>query len=115
MRIALLPTALLALSLTALSSAALAKPLHCEIKENGSLVYAGQVNTARHKKIAIGQTPELYAYVTESENASFTLEGFLVNYDARVYAEGVLKNRNDHLTASLWTRQLLIDIQCTAR
>lgn len=101
---------ILALGLSTATS--FARPLHCEIKENGATVYTNQINSERHKRIEFGQTPSLSGYITEGDNGSFTIEAFIPNYDARVYAEGVLRVKTDKLTASLWTRQVLVDVQC---
>lgn len=103
---------IVSLALALLPTYSFAKSLRCDIKENESIVSSKQIETMRNKKIEFGQSPNVIAYVTEYDNGNFTLEGFLVNYDARFYGAGVLKTPTDSLIASIWTRQVLIDIQC---
>lgn len=105
---------IVSLALTLLPTSSFAKSLRCEIKEDSAPVSSTQIETIRNHKIQFGQTPNVIAYVTEYDNGNFTLEGFLVNYEARFYGAGVLKSPTDSLIASIWTRQVLIDIQCKA-
>ncbi|MFL5813150.1 MAG: hypothetical protein ACJ763_06195 [Bdellovibrionia bacterium] len=106
-------TMIAGLLLAVLPTLCFAKSLRCEIKESSTPMSSAQIETVPHRKLGFGQTPNVIAYVTEYDNGNFTLEGFLVNYEARFYSAGVLKSQNDRLIASLWSRQVLIDLQCT--
>jgi hypothetical protein len=101
------------LFLALLPTFSLAKSLRCEIKEGSAPVSSTQIESIPHHKMGFGQTPNVVAYVTEYDNGNFTLEGFLVNYQARFYSAGVLRSQGDLLMASLWTRQVLVDVQCS--
>ena len=85
--------------------------LTCEIKINDSSKFMGKINSLLGEKTLVAKTPEIISYLTQ-KNDSFVIEGFLTNYDARIYAEGSLKNSGDKLTASLWGRDILIDVSC---
>lgn len=106
-------TTIASLLITLLPTFCFAKSLRCEIKEDSAPVSSAQIETVPHIKLGFGKTPNVVASVTEYDNGNFTLEGFLVNYEARFYSSGVLKSQNDTLIASLWTRQVVVDIQCT--
>ncbi len=106
-------TTIAPLFLTLLPTFCFAKTLRCEIKEDSAPVSSTQIETSRNNKIQFGQTPNVIAYVTEYDNSNFTIEGFLVNYEARFYGAGVLKSQNDSVIASIWMRQVLIDLECT--
>jgi hypothetical protein len=106
-------TIIVSLLLTLLPTFALAKSLRCDIKENGTPVSSAQIETVPHVKLKFGQTPNVIGYVTEYDNGNFSLEGFLVYYEARFYGGGVLKSQGNSVLASLWTRDFLVDIQCT--
>jgi hypothetical protein len=106
-------TIIATLLLTLLPTFGFAKSLRCEIKENSAPVSSVPIETVPHVKLKFGQTPNVVAYLTEYDNGYVTLEGYLVNYEARFYSAGVLKTLNDKLIASLWTRYVVVDIQCT--
>lgn len=106
-------TTIASLFLALLPTFCFAKSLHCEIKEDSVPVYSAQIETSPYTKRTLGQTPNVIAYVKDFDNGRFTLEGLLVHYQARFYSTGFLKSQNDTLIASMWMREVAIDIQCT--
>lgn len=95
-----------------LASSALANRVSCEVLMNDSKVFSNQVETTTNKKVLIGEMADWSAYVIEKADGVYTLEAYLPGSDARVYSTGLLKQVNDKLTASLWGRDILIDLSC---
>lgn len=99
-------------SIVVLSSFARAANLNCEMKRNGEPLLQAHVETNLQNKTLIANQDPIIAYVSEKPGHVFVVESFLADYEARIYAEGILKQSTDHLQASLWGRNLSIDIQC---
>ncbi|OFZ30035.1 MAG: hypothetical protein A2622_09265 [Bdellovibrionales bacterium RIFCSPHIGHO2_01_FULL_40_29] len=89
-----------------------AATITCQVKINGALISQKVIHSELDTKSNITQRPELTAHVTEKSKQFFTIEAFLPSYDARIYAEGHLKNTADKVAASLWGRDILVDLEC---
>ncbi len=94
------------------SSVAFSANLTCEIRLSNSLILRRDVATQKQAKTVIGETGEISAYVLEKENQHYTIEALLPEMDARIYAEGSLRELQDRVVASLWGRTLLVDVEC---
>ncbi len=88
-----------------------AQPILCELKINSATQNTLAIESILDQKVLITKSAEVVAYLTQKQK-TFVIEAFLTQYDARIYAEGKITNLEDQLTASLWGRDILIDISC---
>ena len=89
-----------------------AASLECQISVNGEKVLSAPVQTLALQKISIGRIDGISAYVTEKTDSIFLVEAFLASQEARIYAEGSLKNTGESLAATFWGRQSWTEITC---
>jgi hypothetical protein len=89
-----------------------ATELNCEIQVNSKVIQQSRISSSANEKVLVGKNSYTSAYITEKENHMFQLEAFLPDYEARVYAQGVLNKSSDLLSLSLWGRDSLIEITC---
>jgi hypothetical protein len=101
---------ILALGFSSLRS--FANTLDCEIKLNDEVKLQTRVETMLGEKTSIGKFQGLAAYVTEKPNRFHSLEVFLPDYEARIYGEAYLKASKDRLVATLWGREMLVEVLC---
>jgi hypothetical protein len=102
---------IMTLSFGLLSQATL---LTCDISLNSKKILShSNINTQVNEKVAIGESQGIIAYVTEKVDSSFSVEAFLANEEARIYAEGPLKNSGEKVSASFWGRDSLVDVLCS--
>jgi hypothetical protein len=90
---------------------ALGKSVSCQIKLNDSIVSRLTVKSNPRQKVSIGNVEGVSAYLTERGSQNFEIEAFIARYDLRIYAQGSLKTATDHVIASLWGRDSLVDIE----
>ena len=97
----------------ALSSIASAATLNCHIDINNDPLLQTSVETKTKQKVKIGDVDTVTAYITEKVDGIYTLEAFIANAEMRIYSEGMLKSSNDRLSTSVWSRDILLDIECS--
>jgi hypothetical protein len=90
-----------------------ATTLNCHVNVNNELRFQTQVQTQTKQRTYIGDTDTATAYITEKVDGVFTIEAFVADIEARIYGEGVLKSKTDRLSASLWTRTGVLDVECS--
>jgi hypothetical protein len=86
--------------------------LKCQILLNGELAFTNVLQTHQEFKTAIGKIPAVTAYVTEKENSFFSVEAFLGSEEVRIYGEAYARTTNDRISATLWSRQNLVEVKC---
>ena len=96
------------------TSPSFATDLMCDVKINMELVLSQKVKPRElNEKNLIGKNESITAYITEKSTNVFVIEAFLGEYEARIYSETSLKIPGEKLTASLWGRDIILDIECT--
>jgi len=98
---------------TFMSTQVFAKDLVCSADVNSELVFMNQVTPEKNEKVLIGREPNFTAYITQKENNVYILEAFIVNQETRIYSEGTIVQPENHIKLSLWSREEIIDIDCT--
>lgn len=106
------PPVIVSLVLTVISISAQAKNLACEIRLNDSVLTASTVQTIQGEKVSIGKLPGISAYIQEQADDVYRIEAFLPDYEARIYSQGKINASGDQLIASLWGREVLVEVQC---
>ena len=101
------------LATLAFSSFASAATLNCHIDINNDPLLQTQVETKTKTKVKTGEVDSVTAYVTEKVDGIYTLEAFLASSETRIYSEGMIKTNGDRLSASVWSRDILLDIECS--
>ncbi len=86
--------------------------LDCDMSVNNEIIQKMKTQSRINEKILIGSTELVKAYVTEKQNHRYLIEAFLADFEARLYAEGVLSQNSDLISASLWGRQNRHDVTC---
>lgn len=89
-----------------------AEVLDCQIALNLTPVLKQKVTLEGTEKVLIGSNSGISAYVTAKENNQFLVEAFLEDVEMRMYGEGKILQAGDSVSASLWSRNSLIDIKC---
>lgn len=89
-----------------------ASDLQCVIRKNDLKILQALVKTQRSRAVLIGLSEGVEAFVTEKENQMFMIEAYVPESDARIYAEGSLLRFSDKLSATIWSRKSLIDLEC---
>lgn len=87
--------------------------LLCDISVNLDILSQTTVTTELNEKTSIDSVGSVTAYVTEKENNHYIVEAFLADHEIRIYGEGTLRDKSDKVVASAWSRDSIIDIQCT--
>lgn len=95
-----------------ISSSAVAQGLDCQISIDNLVVLKTKVSSLPKQKVGIGKNSSVTAYVTQYEQNLYSVEAFLPDYEARIYAQGSLSQNSDVITASLWGRELVLDVSC---
>lgn len=95
-----------------LSFTAQARTLTCEIKINSSVVARGKLNSQLQQKVPIIRLQSAAFFVTEKPNNFFSMEVYLPAYEARVFGEGHLRNPEDRVSVSFWSREALLEANC---
>lgn len=97
---------------TFIAFSSFAETLNCEINLNSESILTTKIQTAPKQKVSIGTRHGISAYVTEKAPSKFLVEAFISSEDLRIYAEGGIKETGENVTASLWSRDQLVDVQC---
>lgn len=87
--------------------------LLCDISVNFDILSESTVTTGLNEKTPIDSVGSITAYVTEKENNHYIIEAFLADHELRIYGEGSLREKSDKVVVSSWSRDSIIDIQCT--
>lgn len=86
--------------------------LECTGLVNLDIVSKVKLETSVNIKILIDKTQKFTSYVTELRPDVFSVEVFLPDLEIRIYSEGALSKLNDSLTATAWSREVLVDVVC---
>lgn len=89
-----------------------AQTLYCQFKVNLDLASDFNVETQLQKRVQVTDFDEAVSYVTETTPDHFSIEMYLPGHDLRIYSEGVLTSNQDHLTASAWARDRIVELSC---
>lgn len=89
-----------------------AATIECETLINLESVASGSVATVKNVKLSVSAHPDVHAFVTETGSENFLVEAFLPSLQMRIYAEGSLRAKSEKLTASAWSRELMVDVVC---
>ncbi|GEM_PF-6758724 len=104
-------TMTLALALT-FSTSIVASELTCNIKINSEDVHNTSFEVSEGQRIKFADSPDLKFSLKAMTKDKFELEAFDLAVPSRTYAIGRLKDRGDDLNYTLWTRDLLIEVNC---
>lgn len=91
-----------------------AKDFDCQIIMNNEVVTKSKVSSSLKEKVMVGKLPAVTAYITEKSNHIFSLEAFVPDYEARIYGQGLIRQASDQVNTSLWGRDILIEVTCSA-
>jgi len=104
---------ILALASTFLGAQTYAQDLVCSAYVNSEFVFMNQITPENNAKVLIGREPNFTAYITQKDSHVYVLEAFIVNQETRIYSEGSITQPDSHIKLSLWSRDEIIDIDCT--
>ena len=96
-----------------MSSISSAATLNCTIKVNNAVVAQNQVQTKSKEKVFVASADSIQAFVTEKVDDIFIIEAFIGESEIRIYSEGMLRTPADRLVTSLWSREMMADIECS--
>lgn len=89
-----------------------ARTLRCDIRINNESVWSDTVKTLLGEKAKMTTVSGVTSYITEKPDDQFIVEAFVSQYEIRIYGQGPLKSASDQVGASLWGRDMMLDILC---
>jgi hypothetical protein len=91
---------------------AYAENLACSVSANGDLLAQTTFSLAVNEQKNYISAGTFYFYVKNKGESKFELEIFNSDGPSRSYAEGNLRNSEDMLAWTLWTRDILLETNC---
>lgn len=104
-------TILLLASLISFASIAKAQDLFCQLKVNNDTIVDTKISTVEGKNVVIGNYQNYTISARKLGSQKFYIEVYETNV-SRTYADGVLRNEDDEIKWTLWTREILMEVSC---
>lgn len=108
----MIKTAILSFIVFAISSLARAEDFYCDMVYNAKTILNTKVKAVSHEKVIIGKSSVISAYITAEDNTLYTIEAFIPEYEVRVYGKGSAQKEGDVVSASVWGRDSIVDVNC---
>ena len=89
-----------------------AATFECQTFLNLDVISAQVVKTEIRSKVDVDNTYIAHSFLTQKENNVYLLEVYLPEHDMRIYSEATVIENNTTITASLWTRDDMVDVVC---
>lgn len=88
--------------------------LTCTAQRNLDLVVSEEISLAPGaKNIVFGDFEEFRFYVTDKGSDIIEVQAYNGAESSRTYATGKLTAEGDFVEASVWNRELILDVRCT--
>ena len=100
-------------SLLLLSVNSFASNLLCSLKVNLETIDEREIEVSAKEKVNFTDYENYRFFITNNSNDQYTIEVFDGDTPSRSYATGILKNQNDSVKWSLWTRDIILDADCS--
>lgn len=100
------------MTLMLISATAQATSFECTTYKNLDAISSQFVETKIGQRLAVDETEIAVTFLKQTSEQAYSLEVYLPQHDMRVYSEATLANTESVITASVWMRDMLIEVSC---
>lgn len=98
--------------LLSLNFVVLADTLFCQIKQNTKVIFSQNFELPAKNSASLGEVENYRIKINNFGGSRFQIEVFDSEGPARIYTDGSLKEKADSLKWSLWSRDILLEVEC---
>lgn len=90
----------------------MAEDINCVAKKNTEMIWEEVVPVETGKKVRVGTVDEFQIFLNANNKRHFEIEVFDSSTPSRQYASGQLANSEQVLSWTLWSRSILLEVNC---
>lgn len=100
------------LVLSSISVSVFADNITCQIKKNTNVIYSQSFDLPAKSSATLTDVENYRVKVNNYGASHFQIEVFDSEAPARIYTDGLLKEKADAIKWSLWSREILLEVEC---